>query len=264
MSVKVLVLRVAGTNCEIETAAAFESAGAESETLHFNQLRSSPERVQDYNIIAIPGGFSYGDDIGSGVVFAQQLRSVLRKEVERFLDNGGLMLGICNGFQVLVKSGLITAESGHFEDIPSATLTWNASARYEDRWVRLSAKGGQSPWIAKDCEIECPVRHAEGRFVTKDEATMKRLEANGQILFRYLDKDGNATEAYPFNPNGSPLGVAGACSKSGQVMGLMPHPECHTAYWHHPEWTRNKRDHAEGEGMVLFRDGVNSLLARQA
>ena len=261
MSAKVLNLRVAGTNCEIETAAVFEKAGAEVETLHFNALRGAPERVRDFNIIALPGGFSYGDDIGSGVVFAQQLRSVLRSEIERFLDNGGLMLGICNGFQVLVKSGLLTAADGHFEETPSATLTWNASARYEDRWVKLSAKGGRSPWMREDTTIECPVRHAEGRFITKDEATYQRLEENGQIVFHYLDADDQVTEAYPFNPNGSPKGIAGICSKSGQVIGLMPHPECHTEYWHHPEWTRNKSNTGEGAGMVLFRNGVDSLIS---
>jgi phosphoribosylformylglycinamidine synthase len=252
------VLRAAGTNCDIETVETFQRAGAEAEALHVNRLTEAPERLAAYNILCIPGGFSYGDDIGSGVVFAQQLRSALRPSIEKFLDNGGLALGICNGFQVLIKAGMLTASSGHFEEVPSATLTWNASARYEDRWIRMIATPGGTPWLPDADYFECPVRHAEGRFVARDEATFRRLEDAGQLVLRYADADWKQTEVYPANPNGSQASVAGLCSRSGQVLGLMPHPECHTEYWHHPQWTRKSERPSEGDGMRLFRAGVTA------
>ncbi len=255
---RVLVLRAAGTNCDVETVATFKRAGAEALAMHVNQLVADPKQLEQFQIICIPGGFSYGDDIGSGVVLAQQLRTSLREPIEGFLDNSGLMLGICNGFQVLLKAGLLTAEVGHFEEVPSATLTWNASARYEDRWVRILASGGSTPWLPEDDRIECPVRHAEGRFVTRDGETYQRLEASGQFVFRYADANWQPTSKYPANPNGSEASVAGMCSKSGQVLGLMPHPECHTHYWHHPNWSRKTEQPEEGDGMRLFRAGVKA------
>lgn len=260
MSVKVLVTRVAGTNCDVETAATFRLAGAEAEVLHFNRLAEAPERLRDYDIIALPGGFSYGDDIGSGVVYAQQMRLVLRVEIERFLERGGLMLGICNGFQTLVKSGLMTPKSGWFDEHPDVTLTWNASARYEDRWIRMQGHGGRTPWVAEDTVIECPVRHAEGRLIAKDEAVLRRLEDQGQVVFRYIDKEGKPTQRFPANPNGSQNAIAGLCSPSRQILGLMPHPECNVRYWHHPEWTRRDQQPEFGEGFSVFKAGVEACV----
>ena len=260
---KVLVLFAAGINCDAETQAVFERCGAEAEVLHINELGKAPERVTEYDIITVPGGFSYGDDIGSGVVFAQQLRTMLRNPIEKFLERGGLMLGICNGFQVILKAGLLTAEDGCFDETSDVTLTWNTSARYEDRWVRLKVQGGSTPWLPQTGGIECPVRHAEGRFIAKDQATLNRLRDNGQLILHYADKNYDVCESYPANPNGSQESIAGICSKNGQILGLMPHPECHTYYWHHPHWTREgtRRLH-DTNGLKLFQAGVDAALER--
>ncbi len=245
---RVLNLHASGTNCDKETARAFEQAGAEVETLHLNNLLKTPEKLLDYDILCLPGGFSYGDDIGSGVVFALQLRTLLRNQIEKFLDQNGLIIGICNGFQVLLKAGLLSAESGYFEETPSATLTWNHSNRYEDRWVHLSSPGReQNPWLPKALHFQAPVRHAEGRFITKDEQTYRRLEEAGQLVLFYTDSKGEKCSHYPHNPNGSQGAVAGMCSKSGQVLGLMPHPECAIFPWHFPSWTRELQNQESNE-----------------
>lgn len=259
----VLVLRAAGTNCDVETETVFRRVGAEATTLHLNRLIERPDALKDYDIVVVPGGFSYGDDIGSGVVFARQLRTSLRRPIEMFLDRGGLLLGVCNGFQVLLKAGLLTAEHGHFEERPSATLTWNAGARYEDRWVRIFARGGRTPWFPRETRIECPVRHAEGRFVTRDQATWDRLLNNGQLVLFYADANWETALSFHANPNGSQGGVAGMCSKHGQVLGLMPHPECHTYHWHHPHWTRdNTGQLRDTAGLQLFANGVEAVATR--
>ncbi len=262
---KVLIFFAAGFNTEAETKDCFERAGAEVDVVHINAIVKAPEQLKQYDILVVPGGFSYGDDIGSGVVFANQLRTLLRKQIETFLDNGGLMLGVCNGFQVIMKAGLLTSPDGHFEERPSATLTWNQSARYEDRWVRLKVTGGRTPWLPDDGGIECPVRHAEGRFVPRDAATLKRLRDNGQLVLHYADERWQPATRFPENPNGSEEAVAGICSASGQVLGLMPHAECHTYYWHHPHWTRdNTQTLRDTNGLKLFQAGVNGAKQRLA
>jgi len=243
---RVLVVRAAGTNCDAETAYAFRSVGAEADVQHVNRLRDDPAALRNYQILAIPGGFSYGDDIASGRIFANELMTRLRDELLAFVERGGFAIGICNGFQVLVKSGLLPRLDGQPEQ--QATLTDNTSGVYQDRWVRCTGDTRLCKWIADDHEIELPVAHAEGRFVAPD-ATLARLQAAGQVAIRYSSGS---------NPNGSSADIAGICDPSGRVFGLMPHPERFLRWENHPRWTREPR-RPEGDGVRFFRTAVTHL-----
>jgi phosphoribosylformylglycinamidine synthase subunit PurQ / glutaminase len=253
---RALVLRAAGTNCQRETAWVLEGAGARADVLHVNALLAEPNRLLDYHLLTIPGGFSYGDDLGSGVVLANQLRTRLKPAIERFLEDGRLMLGICNGFQVLLRAGLLTGRD-IFDDPPRATLAWNLSGRYEDRWVELRIVSERTPFVSGRKVVTYPVAHAEGRFVAPEDV-LDELEADGQVVFQYVDAGGRPTQEYPFNPNGSARAVAGICSKSGQVLGLMPHPERNTRPFHHPDWKRRPAA-LRGDGLEVFENGVKGL-----
>jgi phosphoribosylformylglycinamidine synthase subunit PurQ / glutaminase len=239
----VLVLRAAGTNCEVETAYAFELVGAKATILHVNRLRERPELLQEHQILAIPGGFSYGDDIASGRVFANELMTALRDQLLAFVDRGGFALGICNGFQVLVKSGLLPRLDGSVDQ--QATLTDNTSGMYRDCWVRCAGNPHLCAWIPDATEVELPVAHAEGRFLASD-AVLDRLDAAGQLCLRY---------AGGTNHNGSQRDVAGVCDPTGRVFGLMPHPERFLRWENHPRWTREAR-RSEGDGVRYFRAAV--------
>lgn len=242
----VLVLRAAGTNCEVETAYAFEHVGAKTTILHVNRLRENPALLRDHQVLAIPGGFSYGDDIASGRIFANELMTTLRDALLGFVNRGGYAIGICNGFQVLVKSGLLPSLDGKTEQ--QATLTDNTSGLYQDLWVRCVGSNTTCAWIADDAEVELPIAHAEGRFVA-DAATLDRLEKAGQLCLRYSSDS---------NPNGSTRDIAGVCDPSGRVFGLMPHPERFLRWENHPRWTREAR-RAEGDGVRFFRTAINRL-----
>lgn len=243
MKPKALVLRTAGINCEAETAYAFELVGADAEIKHINSLREQSNALKDYQFIAIPGGFSYGDDIASGRVFANELMSVMRDAFLEFVDRGGYIIGICNGFQVLTKSGLLPRTNG--DAVQEATLTHNTSGLYTDRWVTLRGDPSVCAWIPDDEPIELPVAHAEGRF-TADPDVLKRLRNNQQIAMRYIDDS---------NFNGSDDDIAGVCDPSGRVFGLMPHPERFLRWENHPQWTRLPRQR-EGAGVRLFRTAL--------
>jgi phosphoribosylformylglycinamidine synthase I len=249
MKPRVLVLRAAGTNCDVETAYAFDAVGAASTTLHINRLRERPLLLREMQILAIPGGFSYGDDIASGRIFANELVAALRDELTAFVDRGGFVIGICNGFQVLVKSGLLPAlpaKAGSGAAArQQATLTDNSSGRYSDRWVRVTGDPVRCKWIADADEIELPVAHGEGRFVA-DAPVLEALSASHQIALRYSSGT---------NPNGAAMDIAGVCDPSGRVFGLMPHPERFLRFENHPRWTREAR-RAEGDGVRFFRTAV--------
>lgn len=248
----VMVLRTDGTNCDVETAYAFEMAGGAPRLVHINQLRSGRERLKAYKILAIPGGFSYGDDVHSGKILAVELTSFLRQEINEFVFAGGLVIGICNGFQVLVRTGLLP-----FREIGSirATLMVNDSARFECRWVRLRVE--ESPCIftrgAAGRVVEFQAAHGEGRFYA-DEATLGEVERLRLVAFRYVDGEGRPTQKYPENPNGSLHAIAGITDPSGRIMGLMPHPERHCLPTHHPNWRRRKG--IPPEGCFLFDNAV--------
>lgn len=270
---RVAVIRAAGTNCDVETAYAFTLAGAQAETFHVNRLREDPARLRDFQALAIPGGFSYGDDVASGRIFANELMTCLRDEILGLIDRGGFAIGICNGFQVLTKAGLLPRMAGAGDGAPAlptsqglvgstthttpttqqatiqqATLTDNTSGVYRDCWVKVTGDRKLCKWIADGEELELPVAHAEGRFMA-DPAVIARLEAAGQIALRYSSGT---------NPNGSTADIAGICDPSGRVFGLMPHPERFLRWENHPRWTREPRQ-AEGQGVRFFRTAVAAM-----
>ena len=255
---RAIVLRAPGTNCDEETAEAWEMAGADAEILHIGRLLEAPSALDAFQILTIPGGFSYGDDLGAGRIFATRLGTVLLDALERFHERGGLVLGICNGFQVLVRAGLLPGRLGTRGEVAQATLTSNDSGHYESRWVRLLPTSRLSPFV-KDQELfELPVGHGEGKFFVNDPATLTALEASGQVVLRYADASGKPTGAYPANPNGSLGAIAGVCDPTGRIFGLMPHPDRHFNPLLHPRWTR--RGLAEqGDGLRIFSNAVAAL-----
>ena len=249
MTCRVLILRAPGTNCDEETAFAFEQVGGLPEVLHLNHLLESPQLADDYQVLCIPGGFSYGDDVSAGRVFGNQIRHHLAQALQEFRAAGKLILGICNGFQVLMKSGLLDTDDA---EGPAASLCWNQSGRYIDRWVHLQADGSRCVFLSGIAKIFLPIAHAEGQFVVRDESSLQRLQDAGQLVLRYVDGPAGGES---FNPNGSVADVAGMCDSSGRVFGLMPHPERFIDPTHHPQWTR-REDHGEGEGLQLFRNAI--------
>jgi phosphoribosylformylglycinamidine synthase subunit PurQ / glutaminase len=259
MAARVLILRAPGTNCDVETAFAFEKAGASVNALHVRALCEAPAQLQEYGVLALPGGFSYGDDLGSGTVLANEMTQTLADPLKQFVEKGGLVLGICNGFQILVRTGLLPGRSyapKSASETPAATLTFNNSQKFEDRWVHLRIEKSASPFLQGEAGrvVSFPVAHGEGKFVTRDAATLERLRTGNQIAFRYTSAAGTKP-AYPENPNGADDDIAGITDETGQVLGLMPHPERHVLPWQHPRWTREglKKD---ADGLFLFTNAV--------
>jgi phosphoribosylformylglycinamidine synthase I len=248
---RVLVLRAAGTNCDRETEFAFRLAGAEAVRLHVNVLRQDPSLLADFHVMAIPGGFSYGDDLGAGKVLANELLTKLRGALDEFLDAGKLVIGICNGFQVLVKTGLLP---GFVRWRQQATLTFNDSHLFEDRWTYLRAGPNRCALVEEGDHVYLPVAHAEGKFVVESPDVLDRLRADGQIVYRYTGPEGEPA-GYPWNPNGSADDIAAICDPTGRVLGMMPHPERHCLPTHDPRWPRRGLAD-EGEGLRLFRRAV--------
>ncbi|MCK4882053.1 MAG: phosphoribosylformylglycinamidine synthase I [Candidatus Omnitrophica bacterium] len=260
---KVIVLRTAGTNCDVETAFAFESFGAQVNSVHINKLFSGDVHLKDYHILAIPGGFTYGDDIESGRILANELRIRLGEDLKQFIGDGKLIIGICNGFQVLVKSSILPGvpdKKGKEGDGPSqkATLINNDSGKFEDRWCYLKVQG-KSVWTeGLDDTVYYPVAHAEGKFVPRDKDVLDRLNTNGQVAFRYCGPIGKRA-AYPGNPNGSVEDIAGITDPTGRVLGLMPHPERHFLFTQHPYWSRLDANGRYGQGAKIFKNGVDYI-----
>jgi phosphoribosylformylglycinamidine synthase I len=248
---RALILRAPGANCDLETQFAFELAGAKAERLHVNRLREKPHLLSDYQILVIPGGFTYGDDVAAGKILAVQLRHFLADALRRFRDREKLILGICNGFQALLKAGLLLQPD---EEGPLATLAPNASGRFEDRWIYLQSVSEKCPFLKGCRRLHLPVAHGEGRFVARARWILQGLAQTGQIVLRYVDAEGRPGP-FPINPNGSEGDVAGICDPTGRVLGLMPHPERHVLPTQHPRWTREGLA-AEGDGLRLFRNAV--------
>ena len=253
-AVRAVVLRSAGTNCDQEAVHALRRAGAEADLVHLREFVEDPERLRRYGIVCFPGGFSFGDDIASGVVYAVLMRDKVTPVLRRHVAEGGLVIGICNGFQILTRAGLLPDTQG--TAAPEATLLWNASNQFECRWVRLEATTDRCAWLERGQSIDCPVAHGEGRFVVADPAVRERMVANGQMALRYVNPSGGAA-VYPWNPNGSPDDIAGVCDPTGRVLGLMPHPERNVESWHHPRWTRGEGGEAT-IGLSVFRNGVRA------
>lgn len=245
-------MKTAGTNCDRETAFAFESAGGFCEHVHINELSQGERRLADFQILAISGGFSYGDDISAGKILANELKYNLSDEIASFVSRGGLVIGICNGFQVLVKAGLLPSRNPRQE----ATLALNDSGLFQDQWVYLKTeKNSACVWTRSLSEIiYLPIAHGEGKFIPKNEDVLSRLQQQGQIVFRYCNEKGEwGTVA---NPNGSIDAIAGICDETGRVFGLMPHPERHVNSLQHPRWTREglKR---HGDGFPIFQNAIH-------
>ena len=252
-NVRAAVLKAPGTNCDQETLHAFKLAGAEAELVWIQELQEGSKRLDSYQILAIPGGFSYGDDLGAGRLLASELQHRLEDQLEAFLEGEKLVIGICNGFQTLVKAGVLP--SGRLGTPQEATLTWNDSGKFEDRWVCLRAEFNVCIWTqGMEETFELPVAHAEGKFLPKDPTVLEHLLGFGQIVFHYTDPQGREA-GYPWNPNGSLGNIAGICDRSGRIFGLMPHPARHVTGTQHPRWTREGRT-GEGDGLQLFRYGV--------
>jgi phosphoribosylformylglycinamidine synthase len=255
-SPRVLILRAPGTNCDLETQYAFDRAGGAAERVHVNRVLDDPAAVDRFQILCIPGGFSYGDDLAAGKILAGKIRHRLAEAFRRFSEQQKLILGICNGFQVLLKSGVLLNEQ---QERPLATLDWNDSGRFEARWVTLDVDGRPNVFLTGLERLELPVAHAEGKFVTRDGNVLEDLKQQGQIVLRYgvrqlTDSSGQA--AYPDNPNGSMAGIAGISDPTGRILGLMPHPERYVDAVQHPQWTRLDR-RGQGQGLRLFENAVN-------
>lgn len=251
---RVLVLRAPGTNCDRESAFAFEKAGAQAEFVHIRRLLEEPRLMAASQILCFPGGFSYGDDIASGRILAVQLRHHLREVLEEFKTAGKLILGICNGFQILIKSGVLLADVA--EGDLAATLTLNDSGKFEDRWVKLNVTSNNCVFLEGVEQMYLPVAHAEGKFVPRDAATLSSLEQHGQVVLRYARLDGQpGAVPYPDCPNGATGAIAGVCDPTGRVFGLMPHPERHIDPTQHPRWTREPAK-AYGDGWKVFDNAV--------
>ena len=260
---KALILTGYGINCDWETEFAFNQAGAKAERVHINDLIAGEKKLSDYQVLAVPGGFSYGDDLGSGKVLANKIRAHLRDEILEFVAGDRLVLGICNGFQVLVKSGLLPQPTPELNQ--TVTLTFNLSGKYEDRWVWLSGRSDKCVFTTGIERIYLPVAHGEGRFFA-DDKELSSLKKNDQIAFQYVNYRGKPARGnFPENPNGSVLDIAGICDPTGRIFGMMPHPERFLYFTSHPNWEREKellsrqgkKLPEEGDGFRIFQNAVN-------
>jgi len=271
--VKALVFTGYGLNCDYETDFSLKTAGAQSHRVHINEVidrvKHDPEAaLADYHMLVLGGGFSWADDHGAGVLMASKLRNHMGKEIERFIREGKLILGICNGFQVLVNLGLLPAFENRYRE-RRAAVTFNDSGNFIDQWVHLKVNT-RSPCVFTRgvSTLELPVRHGEGKFYAASE-DIQRLFQNNQVVLQYADQNGHeANGRWPQNPNGSLRDIAGICDPSGRIFGLMPHPEAFNHFSNHPDWTRKREASVrrgkqdlpfEGEGIRIFRNAVEYL-----
>lgn len=266
--VSALVITGFGLNCERETAAAFQAAGARAEQVHLNDLLDGHRRLDEFQILAFIGGFSFGDHIGAGTVFANRLKYRLREPLAAFVKSGRLVIGICNGFQTITRLGLVPALGGAFFE-QQVALAQNAQGVFRDDWILLKANPASPCVFTRGVDmLPLPIRHGEGRFVAQDAATLARLEAENLVCLRYADPEtGEPTQQFPHNPNGSVNAIAGICDPSGRVFGLMPHPEAYLSPLNHPQWQKQKLDGIlpeKGLGQIIFENAVTFAAAELA
>lgn len=261
MSAKVIVLSGYGLNCEEETLHAFNHVGIEGNVVHVNDLIETPSMLDDYKILAVPGGFSYGDDTGSGNAFAQKLKLAIWDDLQKFVERDTLTIGICNGCQILVNLGLVPALNAYGER--DVAVTYNETARYQCRWIDVQVDS-KSPWLKGIEKLHIPVAHGEGRFMMEDE-TLEALKSNNQVAVRFVTPDGElANGEFPYNPNGSVFDIAAMTDNTGRVLAIMPHPERGMFSWQRDDYHEAK-DAAqrsgkslpeETDGMAVFRNAA--------
>ncbi|HPQ43315.1 MAG TPA: phosphoribosylformylglycinamidine synthase subunit PurQ [Syntrophales bacterium] len=266
--VKAIVITGNGTNCEMEMAHACRLAGSDVvDIVHISELLCGEKRLGDYHFLNLPGGFLDGDDLGSAKAGANRIihantgrgREKLYQQLIDFIRDGKLILGVCNGFQLMIKLGLLPAFGGDYAT-QTMTLTFNDSGRFEDRWVYLKVNPDSPCVFTKGLQgIYLPVRHGEGKIVTKDTAILEQLHKSNQIAVQYSDKTYQSPVVdYPYNPNGSVDAIAGICDESGRIFGLMPHPEAYLHYTNHPRWTRENLPE-DGAGLGIFKNAVDFI-----
>jgi len=262
-----LVLTGYGINCDYETQYACNVVGFSAERIHLNDLLEKSMSIFKYSLVVFPGGFSFGDDLGSGVAFASKIRfshsdggNRLYNCIMEYVHRGGLVLGVCNGFQILVRLGIIPASEGLY-GVQQVTLAPNREGYFIDRWVNLRVEPESKNVFTKGIDIlRLPVRHGEGRFIPMDKKIMQSLEKENQITLRYCDEQGKPTMEFPLNPNGSEGAVAGISDPSGRILGLMPHPEAAVSVYQYPDWTRktkpgmHKQSSLKGDGYRIFEN----------
>ena len=255
MKPKTLILHVTGTNRDNDVAEAITLAGGTPHILHINQLRAVKIKWSDFQMLVLPGGFSYADALGAGKLWAIDLKTYFENEMQEFIDKGKPVIGICNGFQSLIKSGVFDPKT-RADDNASATLTFNGSGKFECRWVTLKANSKKCVWTNNLTElIDCPVAHGEGNFQLANPSDKDWLINNDQVALIYTRPSGESANGdYPFNPNGSLMDIAGICNPTGNVLGMMPHPENHIYNHQHPQ---SSRKFTGRTGLSLFANGVN-------
>ena len=270
--IKIAILRIEGTNCEQESYDAFKRLGVKPELVHLKQMlhidcnKDETRNISDFHCLLIPGGFSAGDYIRAGAIFAARIKSKLQNQLEEFVKNQYPIIGICNGFQVLIELGLLPGFDNLIEPIPTACLDRNNSNRYECRptFLKHENRGNCkiTKKIPKDKILLIPSAHAEGKLLfplEKQNNYLERLEENDQIVFRYVDPEGNYA-GYPWNPNGSFSNLAGICNSTGNVFGMMPHPERAFYKIQHPDWTKSKLNDNVGDGKILFESTIDYIM----
>jgi phosphoribosylformylglycinamidine synthase I len=263
--IRVCVMRVGGTNCDSETQRAFQELGVQAETLHLNELIKR-ESLLDYQVLVFPGGFSFGDYVRAGVIWAKWLSAKMSKKLKAFVEENRPILGICNGFQVLVEYGLLPGFDG-ISACPEATLATNIPQGYNCRWIHLKQENrGKCVFTSKVSEgkvLRMPVAHSEGRFLfpkEKERKLLKRLYEDDLLVFRYCSKNGDYAEGhFPANPNGSFQDIAGICNREGTIFGLMPHPERALYWWQQPDWTKQPQMPQYGDGKLIFESLIEHL-----
>ncbi len=257
--VKAIVLRAAGINCDMETEHALRLAGACPERIHINRVIENPAMLDGFQIMVFPGGFSYGDDVAAGKILANQTVHHLSDILHKFIEDGKLVLGICNGFQVMIKTGIVPGLNGvgrlSLTD-PAVTLTDNDCGKFEDRWVYLEPAARHCVFVEPNRRIYLPIAHGEGKIVAKDEAALDHICRQDLAAFRYVDAEGKPGE-FPVNPNGSQDAIAALTDSTGRALGMMPHPERCVRWTQHPHWTRLKERDGLADGMTIFTNAVD-------
>ena len=257
-NIKTLIITGFGLNCEKETAKAFELCGSTTSQVHLNDLLDNTAYFADSHILVFIGGFSFGDHLGAGTVFANRVKFRFQKELEQFIADGKLIIGICNGFQTLTRLGLVPALNGRYF-VQEAALAHNDSTLFRDDWVHLKAEQNSPCIFTKNIDkVRLPIRHGEGKFMA-DNAVLDEIEKKNLVALRYCTPDGMTDCAFPYNPNGSVNSIAGICDETGRVFGMMPHPEAFLSPFNAPDWQKQKIKKTlpnEGEGVIFFRNAV--------